>query len=67
MSISNEIQQLKDKQFHRDNHHKLHKQISDGISSDLSLHIDNVNGEFMKEAKQLNYKRTTRASTKNIH
>ena len=36
MSISNEIQQLKDKQVHQDNHLKRHKQISDGISSDLS-------------------------------
>ena len=53
MSISNEIQQLKDKQVHQDNHLKRHKQISDGISSDLSLHIDNVNGEFMKQTKQL--------------
>ena len=55
MSISNEIQiqRLKDKQVHQDNHLKLHKQISDGICSDLSLHIDNVNGEFTKQAKQL--------------
>ena len=54
MSISNEIriQRLKDKQVHQDNHLKLHKQISDGICSDLSLHIDN-NGKFTKEAKQL--------------
>ena len=52
MSISNKIQQLKDKQVHQDNNLKLHKQISDGISSDLSLHID-VNREFMKQAKQL--------------
>ena len=64
MSISNEIQQLMDKRVHSDNNLKLHKQISDGISSDLSLHIDNVNGEFMKQAKQLNYKMTTRPSTK---
>ena len=53
MSISNEIQQLKDKRVHQDNHLKRHKQISAGISSDLSLRIDNVNGEFMKQAKQL--------------
>lgn len=52
-SISNEIQQLKDKRVHQDSHLKRHKQISDGISSDLSLRIDNVNGEFMKQAKQL--------------
>ena len=53
MSISDEIQKLKDKQVHQDNHLKRHKQISDGISSDLSLHKDNVNAEFMKQAKQL--------------
>ena len=53
MSISNEIQQLKDKQVHQDNYLKRHKQLSDGISSDLALQIDNVNGEFMKQAKQL--------------
>ena len=53
MSISNEIQRLKDKKVHQDNQLELDKQISDGICSDLSLHIDNVNGEFTKQAKQL--------------